>query len=419
VLTTVTTTATGANVRASYVDPSITIPENTTYTFCITDFGLSGADSDPSREIELTTMPDREAGFLKIMGDPLEIADCISVDAIRVGDLTFTATAKATDSICFSFHARNNSSPGKSAGSRDPTYRRILTISIERVTVEHEPLVAQVPLPEPVDAHDGGSAPNHAAPDNTDVPSSGDAAIPSADIPTKDTHAIDVLPDAEPVPVQDHSDAVVDATDPPVHADDGITNTVVSVPDGVDPDEKENIPDVPMQNPPVHDRVSYSLVANGDTESSGQELSIMDGKNINSRTTFPGSGAVRRLKGISLLFLATVVVPTLLAIIYFGFIASDVYISESRFVVRSPERQSASPLGFILRGAGFSRAEDDAFAVQGFILSRDAMRALDEQLNIKQAFQFSISDIEVGRIFRQFNSSLAAYGIFCHFQFIC
>ena len=44
------------------------------------------------------------------------------------------------------------------------------------------------------------------------------------------------------------------------------------------------------------------------------------------------------------LFLLIVMLPTFVATIYYGLIAADVYISESRFVVRSPERQTASPL---------------------------------------------------------------------------
>lgn len=100
-----------------------------------------------------------------------------------------------------------------------------------------------------------------------------------------------------------------------------------------------------------------------------------------------------RSRRINKLFLATVALPTLLAGIYFGLLASDVYISESRFVVRSPERQTASPLGMLFRGAGFSRAEDDAFAVQNFILSRDAVKALDEELKIKQIFSADSIDM--------------------------
>lgn len=40
---------------------------------------------------------------------------------------------------------------------------------------------------------------------------------------------------------------------------------------------------------------------------------------------------------VNRLFLACVVAPTLLSSVYYGLIASDVYVSESRFVVRAPE----------------------------------------------------------------------------------
>ncbi len=93
------------------------------------------------------------------------------------------------------------------------------------------------------------------------------------------------------------------------------------------------------------------------------------------------------------LFLATTLIPTSLSIVYFGLIASDVYVSESRYVVRSPERQAASPLGLMLKGAGFSRAQDDSYAVQDFILSRDALQALDKELEVKKAFSDSSVDL--------------------------
>ncbi|HZW86483.1 MAG TPA: capsule biosynthesis protein [Gallionella sp.] len=100
-----------------------------------------------------------------------------------------------------------------------------------------------------------------------------------------------------------------------------------------------------------------------------------------------------RLLGMNRLLLLTVVVPTLTAIIYFGLIASDVYISEARFVVRSPERQVASPLGMLLKGTGFSRSEDDTYSVQDFILSRDALKMLNDKLNLDTAFSDSKVDI--------------------------
>lgn len=92
------------------------------------------------------------------------------------------------------------------------------------------------------------------------------------------------------------------------------------------------------------------------------------------------------------LLLITTIIPTFLATLYFGLVASDVYISESRFVVRSPERQNASPLGLILKGAGFSKAQDDSYAVQDYVLSRDALKALDDELKLKDAYSSSRID---------------------------
>lgn len=97
-------------------------------------------------------------------------------------------------------------------------------------------------------------------------------------------------------------------------------------------------------------------------------------------------GRIAPIKGINRLFLSTVVLPTLLCAVYFARIASDVYISESSFVIRGPERQAATPLGMILKGAGFTRSQDDGYAVQDFILSRDALRALNERLGLRNAF---------------------------------
>lgn len=94
----------------------------------------------------------------------------------------------------------------------------------------------------------------------------------------------------------------------------------------------------------------------------------------------------QRLPGISWLFFLTVLLPTGAAIAYFGFLASDVYTSESRFVIRSPDRQAASPLGIFLRGAGFSRAQDDSYTVQDYVMSRDALRVLNEQLAVGKGY---------------------------------
>lgn len=93
-----------------------------------------------------------------------------------------------------------------------------------------------------------------------------------------------------------------------------------------------------------------------------------------------------RFSCVNRLFLVTVAVPTVLATVYFGLIASDVYVSESRIVVRSPDKQMATGLGALLKGAGFSRAQDDSYTVRDYVLSRDALKEIDEALGVSNAF---------------------------------
>jgi capsular polysaccharide transport system permease protein len=96
---------------------------------------------------------------------------------------------------------------------------------------------------------------------------------------------------------------------------------------------------------------------------------------------------VDRIKGVNRLFAVTVIVPTTAAIIYFGLVASDVYVSESRFVVRSAQRQSqTSVVGALLQGTGFSRAQDDTYAVVDYIQSRDALKELNRGDYIADAY---------------------------------
>jgi capsular polysaccharide transport system permease protein len=98
-------------------------------------------------------------------------------------------------------------------------------------------------------------------------------------------------------------------------------------------------------------------------------------------------GLVERIKRINRLFALTVVAPTAIAIVYFGLIASDIYVSESRFVVRSPQRQTqTSVVGALLQGTGFSRAQDDTYPVIDYIQSRDALRELNKGDYILDAY---------------------------------
>lgn len=94
----------------------------------------------------------------------------------------------------------------------------------------------------------------------------------------------------------------------------------------------------------------------------------------------------RLVARLGAIFWLSVALPGLLAIGYFGFLASDVYVAESRFVVRSPQRQTPTGLGALLQGTGFARSQDDTYSVHDFIRSRDALRELDTKLNVANAF---------------------------------
>lgn len=99
------------------------------------------------------------------------------------------------------------------------------------------------------------------------------------------------------------------------------------------------------------------------------------------------------------LFLATVALPTSLATIYFGLLASDVYVSESRFVVRSSSKPSASPLGAILGGGGLSNASGDSYAVVDYVESRNALADSNRDGLVRKIY--SRSDIS---LFDRFDS---------------
>jgi capsular polysaccharide transport system permease protein len=105
------------------------------------------------------------------------------------------------------------------------------------------------------------------------------------------------------------------------------------------------------------------------------------------------SKAGQTFRRLGPLFWFVVLLPTALSTVYFGLLVSDVYISESRFVVRSPDRPARNGLGVILASAGFSNASDEVRAAQGYIQSRDALKSLDADGLARKAW--GSSDVSV------------------------
>lgn len=85
--------------------------------------------------------------------------------------------------------------------------------------------------------------------------------------------------------------------------------------------------------------------------------------------------------------------PTLFSIVYFAFVASDRYLSEAQFIVRTASRPTGySGFGSFLQMAGLGRSQDDIFSVQAFLASRDATRLLAERLPVRSYYAQSGGD---------------------------
>lgn len=93
-------------------------------------------------------------------------------------------------------------------------------------------------------------------------------------------------------------------------------------------------------------------------------------------------------------FVVFVIVPTILAALYYGLFASDIYISESRFVIKSPDqkRGQMSTLANLIQTTGLSGGQEQTNEVLAFVRSRDALKALEQNPGIRARFSSSHAD---------------------------
>ncbi len=84
-------------------------------------------------------------------------------------------------------------------------------------------------------------------------------------------------------------------------------------------------------------------------------------------------------------FLLIVALPSFLALIYYSFIASDIYVSESRFVIKSPDqkRSQVSTLANLVQTTGLSGGQEQANEVLTYVMSRDALMALEKSIHVR------------------------------------
>jgi capsular polysaccharide transport system permease protein len=98
-------------------------------------------------------------------------------------------------------------------------------------------------------------------------------------------------------------------------------------------------------------------------------------------------GRTRQLfRSVNIWFWAIVGLPTLVAGVYYFAIASNLYLSEAKFIVRSPKQVQTSSIGALIQSAGLARAVDDTAVIEDFIMSRDAVRRLEQRNDLRTVF---------------------------------
>ncbi|WP_374550503.1 hypothetical protein [Sphingobium yanoikuyae] len=123
---------------------------------------------------------------------------------------------------------------------------------------------------------------------------------------------------------------------------------------------------------------------------------------------------VTRLKRLGALFIFCVVIPVICSALYFGVFASDVFLSESSFVVRSPEKQAPTGIGMLLKSSGIGSATDEIGAVETYVKSRDALQDVNKDSKIKQ--MFSRNDISAFDRFSSFGFSNSFEDLFKYYK---
>lgn len=110
-------------------------------------------------------------------------------------------------------------------------------------------------------------------------------------------------------------------------------------------------------------------------------------------TSYRGDSIIRLLRRRRW-FIVFVIVPVLLATIYYGLVAADVYQSESRFVIKTPSQKQSqmSTIANLIQSTGLSSGQDQTNEVLDYIQSRDALRDLEKQTNVRKHFSSDEAD---------------------------
>ena len=93
-------------------------------------------------------------------------------------------------------------------------------------------------------------------------------------------------------------------------------------------------------------------------------------------------------------FALFVIAPTLVASLYYGLIAADVYVSESRFVIKAPDRRANSMSSFssFMQNAGLGGGQEQSSEILGYLRSRDALEDVSRTVDVRAIFSAEEAD---------------------------
>lgn len=93
-------------------------------------------------------------------------------------------------------------------------------------------------------------------------------------------------------------------------------------------------------------------------------------------------------------FVLFVCLPVLLSTIYYGLFASDIYVTEARFVVKSPDRKQSqsSTLASLIQTTGLSSGQEQTNEILDYVRSRDALAGLARRMDIRAKYMHAEGD---------------------------
>ncbi len=87
---------------------------------------------------------------------------------------------------------------------------------------------------------------------------------------------------------------------------------------------------------------------------------------------------------LNIWFWAIVGLPTLIAGVYYFAIASDLYLSQVKFIVHGPSKGSGSAISAMLQSAAAASVSEDTYAVHAYLMSRDAVQRLEQEDDLRR-----------------------------------